>query len=147
MSGIVDDDTLQPMNASQFKIRVGSADYSRGGSLYRVSEVFPHPSYEGLGNDVGLLKLTKDIEYNDKTVQNVRIDTSNRMYKSGEPVRSMGWGDNPQHPGSVQLYAVDLKIVESAPCAKTYSDPADYYKKHFVCAIGQKRADVCEVRA
>lgn len=149
--GVVDEDddvvgSMHTMNASQFRIRVGSADNIQGGSVYQVSNVYPHPDYHGLGHDVGLLKLTKKIAFNDKTVKKIRLDTSKRMYKSGEKVSSMGWGENPQHPDSTQLYAVDLTVVESGRCAKTYFDPADYYKKHFICAEGRKNADVCEVR-
>ncbi|XP_037032523.1 trypsin 3A1-like [Bradysia coprophila] len=139
---------LRKNNASQYVVRIGSSNRSQGGSVYKVAKVIPHPSYEpvDMPHDVALLKLTKKITYNKRTVKNVHLDRNNGAYKAGEKVSSMGWGENPENPKTLNIYKVSLKIVDTAQCARSYRDSATGYKKHKICALGPKpkNGDVCE---
>lgn len=137
---------LRTNNASQYEIRVGSSHKNKGGSVYRVAKVTPHPNYDpaGKAHDVALLQLTEKIVYNQKTIQNVRLDTGE--YKAGTKVSSMGWGDNPKNPGTPYLFIVDLNIVDIDKCARDHRESPAEYRQHKICAIGPKKADVCKVR-
>ncbi|XP_037042050.1 trypsin beta-like [Bradysia coprophila] len=132
--------------ASLYEIRVGSTYFNEGGSIYKVAQVYPHPRYTPASpaHDMGLLKLTKNIRYNKKTVQNIQLDSSNGTYRSGEDVSSMGWGQNPENPHAAELYEVNLNIVDSAECARAWGGSESEYSKHEICALGPKNADVCQ---
>lgn len=150
MSGVIDNvkGVYQKKDAAKYEIRVGSTYFNEGGTLYKVSQVIPNPGYTPASpaHDIGLLKLKTKIKYNKKTVQNVKLDSSNGTYKAGEDVYSMGWGHNPENPHAPELYEVKLNIVDSDECANAWGASACEYRKHEICASGPQKADVCEVR-
>jgi secreted trypsin-like serine protease len=104
--------------ASHYTVRVGSHDRTKGGELRKVTRVVQHPKYNGVGYDIGLLKLASPV----KTAP-VRI--ASRSPGSGTSVRLLGWGQTcPQEncPTVPRLLKqLDTKVIADSNCTR-YGD-------------------------
>lgn len=71
---------------------VGTNKLDEGGEFFNAISILPHEKYNShlIHNDIGLLKLDKDIEFNDK-VQPIKLPAEN-FEKSDYPAVLSGWG-------------------------------------------------------
>jgi len=81
---------------------------------YQVSKVFPHPAYGQLNNDIALLKLSQDIQFN-KYVQPACLPQKD--VKPGHKCYITGFGKI-KHPGNMhtQLQQALMPAVDSKVC-------------------------------
>lgn len=80
------------VDASCLAIVLGTNTLDKGGDLYRVNLTIPHEEYNQrkIKNDIGLIKVNKDIEFTDK-IKPINLPTENYK-KIDKYVTLSGWG-------------------------------------------------------
>lgn len=127
---------METHDAKRFIIFVGST-LKYGGQVYNVSNVYPHPKFQGGANrrhhDIGLLELTSDIPMS-PTSQHVKLVHKNDQIKAGDDGVVSGWGHNPDNPNDPRLYQVHLPVISPQECARLNDqDTAQGYEQHEIC--------------
>lgn len=91
------DGSMQTIKAENYVVEVGST-MKHGGKRYNVSNVYPHPKFQGGANrrhhDVGILELKEDIPIG-PTSQYTKLAHKNDQVNTGDDGIVSGWGTNP----------------------------------------------------
>ncbi|OZM70155.1 serine protease [Amycolatopsis antarctica] len=102
---------------AQISTRIGSREYSGGGSEAGASRIIVHPDYQPgpSGADIALVQL-------DRAVEQQPISIAAETGGAGTPTRILGWGQhcfdqNCQEPPLV-LQELDTKVVADDQCVK-----------------------------
>ncbi|XP_005191785.2 serine protease SP24D-like [Musca domestica] len=105
--------TLPP---SYISIRAGSRLANKGGQLRQAEWTYIHPDYNPFGNDIGVVKLSKPLEFN----ENVRaIPLASEDPPTGAPVVISGWGRTSNNGTVVnQLQYTTLTALTSSDCRR-----------------------------
>lgn len=131
------DGNKQTLQASRFIVEVGSTR-RHGGKRYNVSNVYPHPKFQGGSNrrhhDVGLLQLKSNIPIG-KNSKYTKLAHQNDKIETGDDGVVSGWGLNPENSHDDRLYQVHLAVISNEECAElNYEDTAEGYEQHEICA-------------
>lgn len=124
-------------------IYLGSNNVEVGGKRYEIEDSLMHEKYNGItdvDNDVGLIKVASDIEFNDY-VQPVKVNKE--PLKGGEELRALGWG---QVQSQVEDYPLNLqelhvKALTNEECKKI----SPVAPSTQVCTLLAKDYGICSV--
>lgn len=80
------------LDASKMTIVLGTNTLDKGGDLYHANVTISHKEYNSrkIKNDIGLIKVDKDIEFTDK-IKPINLPTENYQ-KIDSYVTLSGWG-------------------------------------------------------
>ncbi|CEJ90625.1 hypothetical protein VHEMI06393 [[Torrubiella] hemipterigena] len=109
------------LTASAMSIRVGATDLNEG-DRYQVEKFIQHPKYNAQATDydVSILKLSKDLIFND-SVQPIGSITNSEA-ATGTLITVSGWGATSEGVyGTTTLQYVDVPIVDHDECNKDYN--------------------------
>ena len=116
--------------------------------VFRVSEIITHPDFSGMGfyNDVALLKLDREVEYN-RYISPICLPMGRSRQNTfvGTFATVIGWGTN-TYGGRENnaLQEVKLPVWSNTECDKTYFQPITDI---FLCAgLPKGGKDACQVR-
>lgn len=130
----------QYYHADAYYINVGSnRNDLKGGTIHSVKTVFIHPKYRGGGDnhffhDVGLLELLDNIILNNRASL-VTLARCGDRPENGTDGTVSGWGTNPEHPGSTDLYQVHLNVITAQQCVNELAGgTAEEVDEHQICA-------------
>ncbi|EFY93563.1 hypothetical protein J3459_008543 [Metarhizium acridum] len=106
---------------TQFVVRAGSTDWTRGGQLVGVNGITIHPGYKPSGdhgNDLAVLTLKRNLTLGDKVAIADLADAEERMPAAGADVVVAGWGQTQAGKGqpSVLLRSLTTKVVRRWVC-------------------------------
>lgn len=106
---------VESVSPLAFTVVTGAYKLSSGGQEYKVEQLVVHPAWSSwnLSNDIGLIKLSSDIQFSDK-VQALPLSSS---YVQTEDAVASGWGTD-SYPGSVpdNLQWINLKTITNDEC-------------------------------
>ncbi|XP_013174920.1 PREDICTED: trypsin-like [Papilio xuthus] len=123
-------------------MRVGSKDFTNGGTKYFSKTIIQHPEYSSKNYDIGVIKLSNPIAFNNDTVSKIKFPSDNCSLTPGTNLTTLGWGATDPHGGplSQNLKAVTLAAVSDADCKKLYSN----ISPHMMCAgVSEDGKDSC----
>ncbi|XP_067143981.1 proclotting enzyme-like [Centruroides vittatus] len=130
----------QKYRAKEMSVRLGDHHlFFRGEDAnpvdYRVAKVIQHPNFSrhGFFNDIGLLRLEKEVSFDDR-VRPICLPERNSSGKNlvGMMATVIGWGTvNYGGASSGSLHQVSIPIWDNADCDKRYFQPIT---RGFVCA-------------
>ena len=130
------------------KIRAGSANQKKGGSLHRVVKITKHDNYtlfQGIPlNDIAILEVSPTFKF-DKT----RAPIS--LYKSSEEAipKSMaivsGWGVTETTQNPIYLRATKVPIISKKECRKAYMNNAVLPEGQICAAYPEGGHDACQM--
>ncbi|CAK1548126.1 unnamed protein product [Leptosia nina] len=85
------DPKLTKLSEKEIIIVVGTNSRTQGGDKYYVKQAIRNDDYDNvdLTNDIGLIEVTKDIQFNDKVQP---ISLPDKDVKPGDNVLITGWG-------------------------------------------------------
>ncbi|XP_075982020.1 trypsin, alkaline C-like [Anticarsia gemmatalis] len=107
---------LIPRTVERFRIRAGSTTSNSGGTVYILSNIFNHPDYGNMDNDISVLRTASLIVYSN-VVQRATISGPNYPLGDNEEVWAAGWGaTSHQGPWSEELRHVQVWTVNQARC-------------------------------
>ncbi|XP_043283176.1 transmembrane protease serine 9-like [Venturia canescens] len=112
---------LVRQSASQIHVVAGTNSLTIGGDYYQAELLVPHKLYNPLllANDVGLIRVDRDIEFNDK-VQPIKLPTSDST-KDGDTVTLSGWGRiRVNGPIPDDLQEINLKVLSHFSCKRVH---------------------------
>ncbi|XP_073831856.1 transmembrane protease serine 9-like [Musca autumnalis] len=106
------DEKLPP---SLISVRAGSRAFNRGGQVIEAVETYVHPDYKNFDNDIGVVKLTKPLEFN----ESVRaIPLATHEPPTGVPVITSGWGHTSNNGTVVEMLRYNvLSALTSVDCS------------------------------
>jgi secreted trypsin-like serine protease len=107
---------------SYLTIRVGSNEYSNGGSEHEVSRINIHPLYDDmfLNYDAVILTLKTYIKF-DSFRRPIKLPYLYEPFITGSNVTTSGWGKTENNSSvSPILRMVELKIVDQVECFKAH---------------------------
>ncbi|KZC06605.1 PREDICTED: chymotrypsin-2 [Dufourea novaeangliae] len=111
---------LTSFNDTAITVVLGTNTLDNGGDMYRSEKVISHPRYNSalIRNDIGLIKLEKDIVYGD-TVKSVALPNEN-FSKIDYPAVLSGWGTT-SYPGDTPnaLQRIELSVIDQKQCLNT----------------------------
>ncbi|TCP56285.1 trypsin [Tamaricihabitans halophyticus] len=105
---------VQGSAPGDFTARIGSNDNSQGGEEAGVTEVVPHPDYDGAspGADIALVKLDKAVQAAPiKVTGSTEAGTASRLLGWGQTCPEQGCGDVP-----TMLQQLDTSVVAAEEC-------------------------------
>ncbi|XP_049831750.1 trypsin alpha-3-like [Schistocerca gregaria] len=102
------------------QVRAGSSSRGSGGSLYTVTVIFWHASFDGFDNDIGGLRVSEPFVFG-PDVQAIPVTWNETAV--GSPATVAGWGVS-SSDGSLpsELQAVTVEIIDTAACNATYGN-------------------------
>ncbi|XP_054010363.1 chymotrypsin-2-like isoform X1 [Hylaeus anthracinus] len=108
---------VSSFNDSGITVVLGTNTLDKGGDEYQSERVFGHPRYSSLliRNDIGLIKVNKDIVFGDK-VKPVSLPNEN-FSKIDYPAELSGWGTT-SYPGEApnELQHIELSVIDQKQC-------------------------------
>ncbi|XP_045460971.1 chymotrypsin-2-like [Harmonia axyridis] len=133
---------LDGQSAEKIKVVAGTTTLKNGtGQEFEVESLKIHENYnsKNVTNDIGLIKLKKAIEFNDK-MKNVPLAA--KETKGGRRLILTGWGKT-RYPGqtTTKLQKIDLLSVSDSDCATVYSGRVD---KRNICTFGIPGRGACQ---
>ncbi|CAG0880138.1 unnamed protein product [Cyprideis torosa] len=107
--------------------------------IIEIDQIFAHPDFRAFGrrieNDIALLKLKTDINFNDY-VQPACLPDNNDNQFEGQTVTVSGWGATKEGGKSSNiLQTLDLRAISKAACAFTLGIVLNIRESH-MCASG-----------
>ncbi|XP_063702195.1 chymotrypsin-2-like [Culicoides brevitarsis] len=106
---------IEGMSPSYFKVVAGSEKLSSGGDTYDVVELIYHKDWNSwqLYNDIGLIKVGRDIEFN----ENVQPIALSSTFVGVENCVASGWGTT-SYPGSApdNLQFANVQTITNDEC-------------------------------
>ncbi|KAK2586780.1 hypothetical protein KPH14_011807 [Odynerus spinipes] len=113
---------LSQFNVSKIAVVLGTVTLDKGGDVYKVSQTIPYKEYNSqkISNDIGLVKVDRDIEFNDK-VKPINLPTEN-FKDVGSYVTLSGWGKT-SRGGSIpnKLQQIKVKVIDNKKCVSMFS--------------------------
>ncbi|XP_011701838.1 PREDICTED: trypsin-3-like [Wasmannia auropunctata] len=129
-----------PEDLKDVTVHAGTNLLSEAGDVYAPEAAIIHPDFNLLliRNDVGLLRLKTDIEYN-KLVQPISFAKTNSVLV-GDPCFLTGWGTL-KYLGKVpdKLQIVNLKVYSQLRCKAVFLN----VKSSHICAFSQYGQGAC----
>ncbi|KAL6258126.1 hypothetical protein P5V15_010045 [Pogonomyrmex californicus] len=111
---------LTGFNDKDITVVLGTNTLDRGGDIYSAIKRVIHPYYNVafIRNDIGLIKVDKDIVFGDK-VKPIALPTRN-FNKSDYPATLSGWGTT-NFPGETpnELQHIQLTVIDQKQCLST----------------------------
>ncbi|XP_043508788.1 chymotrypsin-2-like [Frieseomelitta varia] len=108
---------LSNFDNSDIAVVLGSNTLNKGGDVYQSKQIISHPKYSSalIRNDIGLIKVDKDIVFGDK-VKPVALPSEN-FSKIDYPAVLSGWGTT-SYPGQTpnKLYHIQLSVIDQKQC-------------------------------
>ncbi|CAH1154747.1 unnamed protein product [Phaedon cochleariae] len=136
---------IYDVTADIVSVRLGSSIRNDGGTVYQVSEIHQHPSFNSktYDYDVAILELEDNIAFG-TGVKPITLATSGTIIADGLPAVATGWGRMYQGgPPSDQLQMVVLPTISTAACANFY--PEGFVTERMFCAgYDEGGKDTCE---
>ncbi|XP_036138350.1 chymotrypsin-1 isoform X2 [Monomorium pharaonis] len=136
-----------PSDLKDITVHAGTNLLSESGNVYQIDEAILHPNFNLslLANDIGLLHLKTDIEYN-KLVQPISIAKTNSVLV-GDPCFLTGWGTlevKEMFLGKVpdKLQKVDLKVYSQLQCKVAFENIVILKDSH-ICAFAKYGQGAC----
>lgn len=108
------------LDATDINVVLGTNTLDEGGDEYSSIKIWAHPYYNAffIRNDIGLIKLNKDIVFGDKVKP---IDLPTKYFdKSNYPATLSGWGTT-NYPGETpnELQHIQLTVIDQKQCLST----------------------------
>nr|XP_012148108.1 PREDICTED: chymotrypsin-2-like [Megachile rotundata] len=108
---------LSSFNDTAVTVVLGTNALDKGGDEYQSEKVIVHPRYSSalIRNDIGLIKVDKDIVFGDK-VKPIALPNEN-FSKIDYPATLSGWGTT-SYPGQTpnELYHIELSVIDQKQC-------------------------------
>ncbi|XP_075990990.1 chymotrypsin-2-like [Anticarsia gemmatalis] len=124
------------------KVVVGTNSLFVGGDKYSVEKIIVHADYDGsaIVNDVSLIKLKNDIQFNDR-VQPISLPDSDT--EGGKELFLSGWGRT-SYPGSIpaQLQMINLTSLSVERCQDIYTSIHPVYASQ-ICSLTKSGEGAC----
>ncbi|XP_072767402.1 chymotrypsin-1-like isoform X2 [Anoplolepis gracilipes] len=131
---------LTSFNDTAITVVLGTNTLDKGGDEYSSIKRFIHPFYSSplVRNDIGLIKLDKDIVFGDK-VKQIALPTEN-FEKSNYPAILSGWGTT-SYPGKVpnELQHIQLMVINQKQCLNTNFRVTN----NNICTLNKKDEGAC----
>ncbi|XP_014615268.1 PREDICTED: chymotrypsin-2-like [Polistes canadensis] len=109
---------LAGLEASNITVVLGTNTLNKGGDMYQANVTIAHEEYDPrkVKNDIGLIKLDKDIEFTEK-VKPINLPIENYQ-KTDNYVTLSGWGRT-SYPGYSpnELQHIKLRVIDQKKCA------------------------------
>lgn len=113
-----------------------------GGSVFNVTQALHHPdfNYSSLQNDIGLIQIEGEFQFNDKLqpIEFIEPEINATCYAAG-------WGEtqNVSFPQTLQF--VELTALSLEDCKEIAGSYADglYLEKEQICALGTEGRGAC----
>ncbi|KAL6265054.1 hypothetical protein P5V15_005145 [Pogonomyrmex californicus] len=129
-----------PEDLKDVTVHAGTNLLSEAGYVYKPEAAILHPDFNLplIRNDIGLLRLNTDIEYN-KLVQPISVAKTNSVL-TGDPCFLTGWG-RLEFMGKVpdKLQKVNLKVYSQLKCKVTFWNVGESH----ICAFSQYGQGAC----
>lgn len=129
--------------AEYLTVRVGSTNYSNGGSEHEVSRFDVHPLYDDylLDYDAVILTLKNNIKF-DSFRKPIKLPYLNEPFIAGSFVTTSGWGLT-ENGGSTNLILlmIELKIFDQVECFKKHASGGGTTTR-MICAAAEFK-DTC----
>uniref|UniRef100_A0A1I8NW71 Peptidase S1 domain-containing protein n=1 Tax=Stomoxys calcitrans TaxID=35570 RepID=A0A1I8NW71_STOCA len=136
---------MQSYTASQFKVRLGSTEYNKGGELVAVKAFRYHEGYNSktMVNDIAVIKLATPVKESSKIRY---IALAEKTPATGTHAVVTGWGTKcyltcVSLPKTLQEVEVD--IVDEKACASSEYKYGSEIKPTMVCAYAVDK-DACQ---
>ncbi|XP_076226026.1 chymotrypsin-2-like [Nomia melanderi] len=108
---------LTSFNNTGITVALGTNTLDKGGDMYQSEKVIVHPRYSSalIRNDIGLIRMSKDIVFGDK-VQPISLPNEN-FSKIDYPAILSGWGTT-SYPGESpnELQHIELSVIDQKQC-------------------------------
>ena len=124
-------------------VRVGSTEYSNGGSEHEIIRFDIHPLYDDflLDYDAVILTLKSYIKF-DSFKRPIKLPYLNEPFFTGNNVTTSGWGKTENNSTiSPILKMIDLKLFDQVECFKLHEAGGGITTK-MICADAQSK-DAC----
>ena len=136
---------MQRYKAHEFKVRLGSTEYNKGGEVVGVKAFRNHEGYnpETMENDVSVIKLDRDVAESSR-IRYVKLAESTPP--TGTTAVVTGWGVKcfmlcQKSPEILQKVEVD--IIDEKKCASSEYKYGSEIKHTMLCAYAVKK-DACQ---
>lgn len=103
-----------------YGIRTGSIRQIKGGKVYSVKKYTVPPYDENIPNDIAIVELDEDIEYNDQT-RNIKMVEKNKTVENYvlASIYATGWGQTCFNcPNSYVLIGTFLSLMTNTECRR-----------------------------
>ncbi|EFN68767.1 Chymotrypsin-1 [Camponotus floridanus] len=131
---------LSGFNDTAINVVLGTNTLDKGGDEYSSIKRLVHPYYNSafIRNDIGLIKLDKDIVFGDK-VKPIALPTQN-FNKVDYPATLSGWGTT-SYPGETpnELQHIKLTVIDQKQCLST----SFRVSSNNICTLNKKGEGVC----
>ncbi|XP_046820253.1 chymotrypsin-2-like [Vespa crabro] len=135
---------LAGLDASRIAIVLGTNTLDKGGNLYQANMTIAHEEYNPrkIKNDIGLIKVDKDIEFTDK-IKPINLPTENYK-KIDSYVTLSGWGRT-SYPGNSpnELQHIKLKVIDQKKCATMVIIAGIPVSDTNICTLNQYGEGAC----
>ncbi|SHO56037.1 S1 family peptidase [Vibrio quintilis] len=121
---VVDEYTGKKTSANTLQVAIGVFDLKSSSAkkkLVNVSKIYSHPKYDGIVNDIAILKLAKEVS--GTKVQLASQDLVNAL-QNGNTTTAIGWGATSATEDiyPAKLRQVDMPFVEWQTCQNLNSE-------------------------
>ncbi|EAT39435.1 AAEL008780-PA [Aedes aegypti] len=107
-------DEMTPLPAKDMTVYAGSANLAEGGQFFTVYKAFAHEEYGDSKNDIALLQLDDEFEFDDTVNQ---IELFSGELKNGDEVTISGFGrEGTELPASEQLKYNSMFVQQDEVC-------------------------------
>ncbi|XP_013110293.2 serine protease SP24D [Stomoxys calcitrans] len=135
---VIDDYTNKHIPVSKLSVRAGSVLTTSGGQLVKVAQVKTPPGYYLFHHDIGLVKLSEPLEFNDN-VGPLALATKNPP--TGVLASTSGWGRTSTFgPMSPVLKYNTLMSLTNADCRKRLGE---WVYDSVICFVGTSGNGIC----
>ncbi|KAG7202864.1 hypothetical protein KM043_010014 [Ampulex compressa] len=131
---------LSNFNDTTIGVVLGSNTLDKGGEEYRSEQIMGHPQYSStlVRNDIGLIKLDKDIVFSDK-VKPIDLPMED-FTKDDYPAMLSGWGTT-SYPGNTpnELHHIQLTVIDQKSCLNA----SIRVTKDNICTLNKQGEGAC----
>ncbi|XP_060810685.1 chymotrypsin-2 [Amyelois transitella] len=124
------------------KVVVGTNSLTHGGKTYKAEKIIIHKDYDSnlIVNDVSVIKVTKDIEFNSK-VRPIKLPE--RDTDEGAPLLLSGWG-RVSYPGYLpdRLQVINLTAVSTSQCRDIFVGINEVFDSQ-ICSLTRSGEGAC----
>lgn len=135
---------LSSFNDTAITVVLGTNTLDKGGDDYQSEKIIGHPRYSSIliRNDIGLIKLNKNIVFGDK-VKPIQLPSEN-FNKIDYPAVLSGWGTT-SYPGQVpnELYYIQLNVIDQKQCLNV----SFRVTNDNICTLNKRGEGACHVSA
>ncbi|KAL0896045.1 hypothetical protein ABMA27_012026 [Loxostege sticticalis] len=124
------------------RVTVGTNSLVSGGQSYGVEKIIVHEAYDEnlIANDVSLIKLAQDIEFNDR-VQPISLPDADTP--AGADLLLTGWGRT-SYPGDLpnKLQMINLKALSVEACQSLFNGINPVFESQ-ICSLTKSGEGAC----